>query len=416
MADAVLTFILNTRGQIPPRMHLLAAGFVRLLQSRSWVAGAVLACLATNLTAAEESAANNRPPHAASASDARLEHIETQALSDWSEGRYALAIEHWQELIAAAPTRQRYRIGLVRTLVSAGDIDGARATLQDAKAIPGEGRSDEYNLLMAEGEVLRAESRDRASDRAFDAAAALAGREMTRRASRPSRPAHQKRWRLNSGALYEHFDNQRGDEHQLFAQLSYRYSRDVLLFAAYERHHRFDALDQVYLGGAAFRLGERLVLNANLGGSPEASFRPRTEASIRLDWLASARFRPLVGYQVLDYREGNITTVTPGLRLLLGLVDIELQYALTDELNGASTRIGGISFDWPVTPRWLASLNYYRGTEALPPQQRARFQRIGASMIWLPTARWSVRGDLAYEDREQLYTARSVGLSLGYSF
>lgn len=398
-------------------MHPSAACRMRLwLRARSWIGWIALACLPINVHAAER-AADAGDPQAASTAGARLEQMETQALSDWAEGRYAQAIEQWQQLIQAAPARQRYRIGLVRTRVSAGDIGGARAALQDAKAVAGEGRSDEYNLLVAEGEVLRAESRDVDSANAFDAAAVLAGRQETRRAAQLARDTGQPSWRLSSGAVFDQFDNQRGDEHQLFAQLGYRYSRDLLLFAVYERHHRFDALDQVYLGGAALRLGKHLVLNATLGGSPDASFRPRTEASVRLEWLASASLRPLLGYQVLDYREGNITTVTPGLRVLFGsAVNVELQYALTDELEGATTRIGGARIDWLVTSRWLPSINYYRGTEALPPQQRARFQRIGVGLIWLVTPQWSLRGDLAYEDREELYTARSLGLSLGYTF
>lgn len=359
-------------------------------------------------------AGSSEPP---SQSEPQLEQMEARALAFWSDGRFAEAVETWSELIRAAPERRSYRIGLVRTLVSAGQVQQARAALDDAKRVAGSGRSDEYNLLVAEAEVLRAESRNAAAADAFAAAADIAGRDSSRRSGGFSSSARQHPWRLSTGAVFDRFDNRRGNEHQVSTQLGYRYSRDLLLFALYERHDRFDAVDAVYLAGAAMRLGEDFALHLNLGASPGADFRPRREGSMRLEWLASEQLRPLIGYQVLDYDQGNITTVTPGLRLRLASgINVELQYALTDELQGSTTRIGGVRIDWLAGERWLPSVNYYRGEEALPPQQRARFQRIGAGLIWLATPRWYLRTDVAYEDREQLYTAESIALSLGVNF
>lgn len=343
---------------------------------------------------------------------------EDRALEDWASRRYPQAIAGWEQLIAANPGTRRYRIGLVRTLVSAGDIARARQELQAAKTVAATSRSDEYDYLVAEGEVLDAEQQDEAATQAFAAAADVIGRNA------PSRPRSglaggtQKRpWHFNTGVVIDYFDNERNFENQLLYQLGYRFSPELLAFALYERHNRFDAFDPVYLVGIATRPFDALAARLSVGGSPDADFRPRTEASINLEWSMIDRVHPLLGYEFLDYPEGHVSTVTPGLRIVDSpLGDVELQYALTKEIDGSHSRIGGLRFDWRLGRQWLPSLSYQRGHEALPPQIRAKFQRTAAGLTWVASREWQLRLDYAYEDREDAYIGHSVAVGVGLDF
>lgn len=382
------------------------------IPSRKWRGLALLALFAVTAGFAEPDAA----PSPTAPDD--LATLEDRALEDWSARRYTEAIALWRQLIAAQPGRRSYRIGLVRTLVSAGDLTQARQELQAALSIPAAGRSDEYNALVAEGEILAAEQRDDDAAEFFAAAADVAGRDArVRTRSSMSRRDQDRPWRFNTGVVVDHFDNQRDLESQLLYELGYRFSRDLFAYALYERHNRFDAVDHVYLLGVSVRPLDRLAVRFDVGGSPGADFRPRTEGSIRLEWAAAPWFHPLIGYRLLDYADGHVTTITPGLRLLAPPVgDVEFQYALTDEIDGGSSRIGGMRIGWYLGSHWQTSLSYFRGEEALPPQPRADFQRVAAGLTWVASREWQLRLDYAYEDREDTYIGQSVALGAGLSF
>ncbi|MGQ0619832.1 MAG: YaiO family outer membrane beta-barrel protein [Panacagrimonas sp.] len=363
-------------------------------------------------------AAFAEPAPAPSDPAAGLAALEDRALADWSERRYAQAIALWRQLIAAQPQRRSYRIGLVRTLVSAGDLAQARKELQAAlSSTPATDRSDEYNTLVAEGEILEAEQRDDAAAEVFGAAADVAGRDARSRTRGRSPRDQDLPWRLNTGMVVDHFDNERDLESQLLFDLGFRHSRDLFSYALYERHNRFDSVDHVYLLGFSTRATERLAIRADLGGSPGADFRPRLEGSVRLEWLATPRLRPLFGYRLLNYADGDVSTLTPGLRLLgTPIGDVELQYALTSEIDGEHSHIGGVRFDWVLGPQWQPSLSYFFGEEALPPQVRAEFQRVAAGLTWVASREWQLRLDYAYEDREDAYIGQSVALGAGINF
>ncbi|MGQ0502324.1 MAG: YaiO family outer membrane beta-barrel protein [Panacagrimonas sp.] len=342
--------------------------------------------------------------------------MEDRALTAWGARRFDEAIVLWEELIAAAPGQRRYRLGLVRTLVTAGNTERARTELQAAKAVPATAKSDAYNTLVAEGELLRAERRDKAADLAFQAAADLSGRNL-RRASPPGRRDDARPWRLNVGGSADHFDNERGWENQLQFELGYRFSSDLQAYGVYEQHHRFEAVDDSFLVGVATILFDALGVRMDIGGTPEAEFRPRTEGSVRLDWLGLDFVQPQLAYQVLDYSSGQVSTLTPGVRLFPSSATVlDLQYSFTTEVDGSDTRIGGVRLGWKLGQRWRPTLSYYRGEEALPPQMRADFQRAGAGMTWVASREWQLRGDYAYEDRENAYVAHSLAVGIGVNF
>lgn len=343
--------------------------------------------------------------------------IEDRALADWSDGRYAAAIDGWRSLIAHAPDRRHYRIGLVRTLVSAGSIAAARAELDRARAVPAADRSERYNTLVAEAEVLRAEQRDEAAREAFAAAEEVARGGSSRTGGRAVDYAPTLPWRFRTGILIDHFDNQRQQESQLVYELGYRVSAQLVAHALYERHARFDRDDDVYLVGAAMRPLDALALRIDVGVSPDADFRPRREAAVSLDWTAIDWLHPLLSYQRLDYSDGDVSTLSPGLRLLgTPLGDVELRYASTRDIDGAHSRYGAIRFDWLLADRWLPSLSLQQGDEALPPELRSDFHRIAAGLTWIAAREWHLRMDYAYEDRQDIHIRQSVALGVGLRF
>lgn len=343
--------------------------------------------------------------------------IEDRALADWSDGRYAAAVDAWRQLIAQDPGRRHYRLGLVRTLVSAGSIDEARSELDRARQVPAANRSDRYNTLVAEAEVLRAERRDEAARTAFAAAEEVARGGASRTGTRAIDDAPTLPWRFRTGILIDHFDNQRQQESQRVYELGYRYSPNLITYALYERHSRFDRRDDVYLVGAALRPLDALALRVDVGVSPDAEFRPRHEAAIGLDWIAIDWLHPLLSYQRLDYDDGEVSTLSPGLRFPgTALGDIELRYASTRDIDGAHSRYGAIRFDWLIGDRWLPSLSLQQGDEALPPEVRSDFQRVAAGVTWVADREWHLRLDYAYEDRQDIHIRQSVALGVGLRF
>lgn len=362
-------------------------------------------------------AAAASPAAVASDRDDTLAQLEEQALDDWGSRRYPRAVAGWDRLIAAEPARRRYRLGLVRTLVSSGEIQRARAELVDAAAVAASEASDEHNTLVAEGELLRAEQQDRLAADAFGEAAALAGRDPRARGGAATASAAGPRpWRFNSGLILDHFSNSRGDESQVVFDLGYRFHAGLATYLLYEQHRRFNATDPVYIAGAALRAGDHFALRLNLGGSPDPAFRPQLEGTVRVEWLATEFLHPLLGYQVLDYADGLVRTWTPGLRILAEGANVELLYALTEETDGSDTGTAGLRLDWILARNWAPSFTYQRGEEALPPQARAEFQRVGAGVTWRASQVWQLRLDYGYEHREAAYIAHTLAFGLGLNF
>jgi YaiO family outer membrane protein len=336
-----------------------------------------------------------------------LEQLAT--LEGWLQ-RYDDSAAHWRQAIALAPQRPDYRVGLARVLYWKGDHAGALDALDAVAAEPAH-----YDALVLRGDVLMAQGRPDAARAAYLRAQSLpqADAGLAAKLARARPPL---RWRLDAGAAFDDYSELRGSEHSLFAQLGYQFSPAFSAYVHYDRFDWFDTDDQTLLAGAYWLPHPQWLLALEAGRTPDADFRPKTQANLQVEWLLQGPVQPLLGYRWYDYDNGRVATVTPGLRWLPAPFSLELRYAASKNTDGSDTGVTTLRAAWEGSERWTPYVLYASGKEALPPQPEADFDVYAAGLLWNLTPAFGLRLDYAYEDRPDFYERNTVALAGSWKF
>lgn len=328
------------------------------------------------------------------------------------QNRFDESVKAWREAIALAPEKPDYHLGLARVLYWKGERGAALQSLDQALAL--EPRNAE--ALKLRGDVLLAEQRAPEARAAYRQAQQLnpADAELGQRLARAVEPL---RWRLDAGYTYDRYDNARGSENSRFVQLGRRVGQggDVL-YARYDGYNNFGSIDDGLTLGAYWLPHPKLLLNLEAGRTlGTADFRPETQFQINGELLLDDALQPLLGYRYFKYGNGTVTTVTPGLRVLLPGAVAEVRYGITDNIDGSSTGVfsARLSFEAEGYSPYLA---FTSGSEALPPQAEADITVFGGGIVFDLSAAWGVRVDYSYEDRKDIYKHHAVGAGLTYRF
>lgn len=344
-------------------------------------------------------------------------------------GRYDASIATWQRLLVIEPRREDARVGIARIQYWAGKPALALQTLDDVLAR----EPQSADALSLKGDVLLALQQPGAARAAYERAlqsGADAAAIQTKLARTSAAAASATRWRLDAGVGIDEFSNQRGSEYNGFTQLGYQISPTLSLYGRYEIARQFGSNDATGFAGGYWLAAPELLLFGEIGYTPDADFRPDSQVLLGAELLVDKYVQPLLTYRFSRYGgstvnlqpgalsgRGNVKTVTPGVRLVLpGAGNLELRFGISDNIDGSTTKVSQARINFDAGERWAPYIAYFDGDEALPPQAPAAFKVYVAGVVYQLGAAWSVRADLAYEERPSFYNRKSLALGVSYRF
>lgn len=344
-------------------------------------------------------------------------------------GRYDASIATWQRLLTLEPRREDARVGIARIQYWSGKSALALQTLDDVLVR----QPQSAEALSLKGDVLLALLQPDAARAAYQRAQQSGGdaadleKKIARANAAAVAPA---RWRLDAGVGVDNFSNQRGTEYNGFTQLGYQVSATFGVYGRYESARQFGGNDASYFAGGYWLAVPELLLFGEVGYTPDADFRPDSQALLGAELLVGKYVQPLLSYRYSRYGgstvnllpgalsgRGNVKTITPGVRLVLpGAGNLELRLGISDNIDGSTTKVsqGRINFD--AGERWAPYIAYFDGDEALPPQAPASFKVYVAGVVYQLNAAWSARADVSYEERPRFYNRKSLAVGLSYKF
>ncbi len=339
-------------------------------------------------------------------------------------GRYNESIASWQRLLAIEPGREDARIGIARVQYWSQQPAAALQTLDDV--LSRQPRSAE--ALTLKGDVLLARQQVPAAREAYQLALANGGdpAELQKKIARIVSPSQ---WRLDTGFGSDNFSNSRGTEYNGFVQLGYQVSPTLSVYGRYELARQFGSNDTTYFVGSYWQPAPDWLLFGEIGQTPSADFRPNNQVQVGLEYLGNRYLQPLLTYRHARYAgtttatpgvvsgKGNVKTLTPGVRLIWpGAGNLELRVGSSDNIDGSTTRVSQLRLNLEAGDSWSPYIAYFNGKEALPPQSAASFKVVVLGAVYRLNDTWSLRADLANEQRRNFYTRNSLALGVGYRF
>jgi YaiO family outer membrane protein len=342
--------------------------------------------------------------------------------------RYDDSAATWRKLLQIRADYPGARVGLARVLYWKGSRSEAIQMLdQQLQAHP-----DDFDAHVLKGDVLMANEQTVEARTEYETAHALSGHEsdvdLEKKLSAAPGPYL---WRLDTGGAVDHYTNARGTEESAYAQLGYTLSSTTTLYLHYDWMHDFGTVDQSVIAGAYWHPTADWLFNGEIGATPDAHFRPSEQLTWNTEYLGNKPLQPLLGLRYAYYdtspisaaltgvtagtSKGGVTTVTPGLRILVDDIgNFETRYGLTHNIDGSNTGVYQLRFNSIPLGALTPYLAFYHGKEALPPQPEATFTVYSAGGVYSFTDHFGIRLDLAYEHRPVYYN-HTIG-ALGFSF
>lgn len=338
--------------------------------------------------------------------------VEQLAIVQGWLGRYEQSIASWRKAQVLRPNQPDYHLGLARVLYWKGEHGASLAELDRAlKLAP-----DHLDAQSLRGDVLLAAGQHAEARVAYERSLSLPGADQPALRRKLEGAAPPLAWRLDAGGLFDDYDNARGSEDSQYLQLGHQATAALNLYGRYDRYHQFGARDQGLSLGAYWLPVRQLLLQAELGATLDApDFRSDTQLLLNADWLLPGPAQPLLGLRLLRYDQGEVSTLTPGLRLLQGPAALELRYGLTSNLDDSDTGMFSARLGFEAG-RAAPYFVYSQGEEALPPQALAEITIFGAGCVWSLNRHWSLRADYSHEDRRNIYRHHALGVGFSYRF
>ena len=350
--------------------------------------------------------------------------VEQLAIVSGWLARYDVSIATWQRLLVLQPKRDDARIGIARVRYWKGEHAEALKVLDDVLTR----QPTAADALMLRGDVLLASNQFDAAKESY-AAAGRNGADKAEVARKIGQIVPLRPWRLDTGFSQDNYSATRSSGSTTFAQLGYQFSRTLSAYGRYENAGQFGTTDNTLFVGGYWRVLPDLLLQAEVGSTSNANFRPKEQFSLGAELLTFKRIQPLfsfgqstyggstVGAGTLASGKGSVGTLTPGVRLLFpGFADFELRYAISENIDKSITQVTSLRINVDAGEKWGPYAAYYSGEEALPPQAPASFKTIALGTTYKVGPQWNVRADVAREDRTNFYIRNTAGVGLSYLF
>lgn len=342
----------------------------------------------------------------------RVEALEQLAVVQGWLGRYEQSVASWRRVIALRPDQPDHHLGLARVLYWKGERTAALAELDRALALS----PDHAEAQTLKGDVLLADGQRAPAREAYERSLQLPGADAESLARKLESTEPLPTRRIDAGAIFDDYDNERGAENSQYVQIGQQPNPDLTIYGRIERFSQFGARDQGLTVGSYWLPHPRWLLQGELGATlDKADFRSDLQVLANAEWLLAGPVQPLLGLRLLSYDNGEVTTVTPGLRLSMGATSLELRYGVTRNVDDSRTGMVSARLGHEFG-RAAPHLSFTQGEEALPPQALADVTVIGAGCVWSLNRRWGLRADYSYEDRKDIYKHHALGLGFSYRY
>jgi len=338
--------------------------------------------------------------------------------------QYDESIAVWNRVIQLDGNRAGVRVSLARVLFWKRDREQS-LTILNAEL---QRHPKDADALALRGDVLLAEEQFRAARQSYQQALQAGGSssELEKKIANALEPP---KWRIDAGYSSDHYSNERGTESGQYAQVGYSITAHDGVYFHYDHLKEFGVTDNSYWLGLYGLIGSSLSLTGEFSITPNAYFRPSTLFNVNAELVQSTTWQPLLGIRYMHYDtkpipntpavggQGNVTTVTPGLRYIINTVgNVEVRYGLTHNIDGSNTGVAQGRFNIDPVGAFTPYIAIAHGKEALPPQPAATFTVVSAGGVYQFSSRWSGRLDVAYEDRKDFYNHSTVALGASAKF
>ena len=343
--------------------------------------------------------------------------LEQLAIVQSWQNKFDAAIASYRQLLTMDPQAIDGRVGLARVLYWHGQRKSALEELAPAlKARPASA-----DIWILRGDVLLADNQPEAARDAYLTAKTLQGKTvdpaLAQKIAAAKSPTS---WRLDVGYVADRYSEVRDDEHSAYVQLGYTTASKTTLYAKWEDYFNFDETDRGAGLGVYWLPTDSILINAEWSTTTDdANFRPDSIVLLNTEFLFSTQLQPLLGYRRSQYdsafSEGEVTTITPGLRWNFANASLELRHGRTTNLDDSTTNVntGKLTFNGE---RFSPYLSYTAGEEATPPLAVADISVVGAGLVMRLSDAWGMRVDYSREDRKDSYIHTSIGLGVSAFF
>lgn len=227
-------------------------------------------------------------------------------------------------------------------------------------------------------------------------------------------------WQINADLAYSFFDGPQPDWQDLYLNVRAPLSDRVTVGAAIEPSWRFSRFDLYAEGAVEVALSDAVSVNARLGGTTDADFRPKWQLGLggraRLTGEQNATIATIDARQA-RFAGGDVQTLTPGVEQYLagGQVWITAQWINLFDETGRH-RAG-----WLARGDVLATdrLRLFAGYADAPDTSEGRtldVRSVFAGVAYGLSDTLEVRGSFSREDRSMGADRNTVSVGLGWRF
>ena len=336
---------------------------------------------------------------------------------------FDVSVAAWRKVLKITPNQASAYVGLARVLYWQGKHAEALREVDAGIAL----ETPKADVLVLKGDILLATGERTKARVIYLQAQGLAQGdvEIAKKITRTDAP---KNWRLDAGYLADQFSAIRGNESSSYIQLGNQVSADTSLYLRADRYNSFNNIDNGLSAGGYFRLAPWYLLNAELGFNIDtANFRPKQMLVLNSEFLIAGSVQPLLGVRYMHYDDairagsaaivagGDVTTITPGVRISMPSSSLELRYGYSQNLDQSKTGVfqAKLNFEQDGFTPYLV---FASGEEALPPQSKAKIKVFGAGVVWNMNSEWGARIDLTHENRTGFYKHNTIGLGFSRHF
>jgi YaiO family outer membrane protein len=327
-------------------------------------------------------------------------------------GRNGDAIHNWERALTLRPNSLEDRVGLARVCYWSGDY--ARALEEIGRILNKQPRN--IDALVLQGDVLAASGEMRRARASYQAAQAISPRdpEIAKKLGRAVRPLS---WRLDFGYVHDHFNNSRQEEFSAYTQLGYRFSERANIWARHDYLSQFGTVDHMTQIGGAYQARHDLLLLPSIGFTRKPHFRPTYQADMGAEYSIPQNVTLLLNLRYFKYTGGSVRMTIPGIRVQpTPWANLEYRYSFSHNTDATTTRMFSLRMNFLYEDRFAPYIGYAHGREDIPPQASARVTYYSTGCVWNINARYSVRGDLTFEDRPLFYDHTSEGVGATVRF
>lgn len=343
---------------------------------------------------------------------------ERATVRGWQK-KYPAAIADWKLALAHEPENAGYHLGLARVLNWAGDRPAAIAELDRVLLL----RPRDAEVWELKGDIARADGNRTLALTAYREADRLDPQDrVSDRIGREE--AEPRSWRIDVGGMRDAYTQVRETEQSGYAAVGYAHDPGTeggppwTAGAGTIVEHRFDELDVAATAEGSAKVADWLRASVRGGYTPDADFLYDWKVGGGVEIRPARRFALLfdIDHSRYEDNERTVLQVAPGAEFTIWRLTFEARYRGTvDHAPGLTGKgdaaMGRVSGDfWGVR----TSLAYLQGREPDPPFPIARVKAVWGSIEVPLNEHLSLRGDAAFEHREDpdggtLYNRTSLG-------